>query len=87
MAASREDIRLWLETGKANNATHVLVICDQMDWEDYPVYVMPGEDPQEIIRRDYTGSTNALKLMECYSLTGRYSIESQMLEPRAFHYD
>lgn len=44
MAATKEDIRSWLKRGKESGATHMIVVCDTYDHEDYPVYVMPDEN-------------------------------------------
>jgi hypothetical protein len=86
MAASKEDIRRWLQEGsKDPDCTHVIVACDTFDYEDYPVYVKKGEDVQERIK-EYSGK-NMQRVMEVYSLTGKYSIAEQMKEGRAFHYD
>ena len=26
----------------------MIIMCDSFDYEDYPVYVLPGEDPKEV---------------------------------------
>ena len=44
MGTTRERIREWIERGQEEGATHVIVVCDTFDWEDYPVMVKPGED-------------------------------------------
>lgn len=44
MAASREDVDRWIEEAKKKGATHIISVCDTFDWDDYPVYVMPGDD-------------------------------------------
>lgn len=54
MAASRKDICRWIETARANGATHIISVCDTFNWDDYPVYVMPGEDLEER-KTDYDG--------------------------------
>jgi len=85
MAAHKADIQGWLERGKKEGATHVIVVCDTFDWDDYPVSVMPGENAKEKAV-EYSGK-NMQQVMEVYSLTGKYSIESQLDERRAHHYD
>jgi hypothetical protein len=50
MAATQEDIRRWLKEAKKEGATHVIVVCDSFDHEDYPVPVMPGENVREKAR-------------------------------------
>lgn len=44
MAATTSDIRGWLKRGKEEGATHVIIVCDTFDYDDYPVMVMPNED-------------------------------------------
>ena len=44
MAASKEDVKRWTDTARKQGATHVISVCDTFDWDDYPVYVMPGDD-------------------------------------------
>lgn len=83
MATTREDIKTWFLKGKEQKATHMIVVCDTYDLEDYPVYVMPGENVHEK-HAEYRGK-NMQKVMEVYSL--RKNIESQLNERRAFHFD
>ena len=47
MTATRSDIRGWVEAGVKKGATHVIIACDTFDYDNYPVYVMPGEDVHE----------------------------------------
>lgn len=47
MAATREDVDRWIKTAKEKGATHIISVCDTFDWDDYPVYVMPGENIEE----------------------------------------
>lgn len=48
MTASYEDVERWKREAKEKGATHIVSVCDTYDWDDYPVYVMPGEDSSEI---------------------------------------
>ena len=34
MAATRSDISQWFDRGKKLGATHMLVVCDTLDWDD-----------------------------------------------------
>jgi len=45
----------------------LIVVCDQFDWEDYPVYVTATEDVNEK-RKLYNGA-NMQKIMEVYVLS------------------
>ena len=80
MATSRYEIKQWIEEGIEQGATHVIIMCDTFDYEDYPVYVMPGENPREKARR---GEMQII--MECYNLS--MDIDEQMKEHRAVHWD
>jgi len=80
MAATRQDIRRWIIEGIERGATHVVIMCDTFDYEDYPVYIMPGEDP-----RDRCSYENMQRPMECYDL--RMDIEAQLNEQTANHWD
>ena len=83
MAASRDDISRWFDAGKSKGATHMLVVCDTFDYDDYPVYVGPDEDVHEIVKAKTGG--NMQQLMEVYSF--KLGKNSQMAEHRARHYD
>lgn len=81
MAATKTDIRGWFQYGIKKGATHMLVICDTYDYEDYPRYVMPGENPRDA---DPKGD-NMQRTMECYDL--RMDMDEQLAERRAFHWE
>ncbi len=79
---TREEIRKWLQTGLETGATHVIIVCDLMSFEDYPVYVKEPESAHD--------SANAIRkrgerIMEVYSM--KLDIEAQLSEQRAFHYE
>ena len=42
MATTQAILREWLIEGLKEQATHMVVVCDTYDWEDYPVYVRYG---------------------------------------------
>lgn len=85
MAATREEISQWFDAGIAKQATHMLVVCDTFDYEDYPVYVMPGENPK-VRAEKYIAGDNMQRLMECYKLDPTLK-EAQMQEHRARNFD
>jgi len=81
---TEQTIRGWLEDGKQNKSlTHVIIVCDTFDWEDYPVYVSSSDDVRKIYGK-YDGR-NMQKVMEVYSLNK--NLEEQLAETRAFHFD
>lgn len=43
MTASLSDIQGWANRAKSEGATHLIVVCDTYDHDNYPVFVMPGE--------------------------------------------
>jgi hypothetical protein len=80
--ASREQIRLWLDEGLKLGATHLIVVVDKV-WDDFPVYVMPGEDSRDVAAL-YQG-IDRQRIMEVYSLA--MDLEAQLDEFRAFHWE
>ena len=83
MAATKQDIRWWFKAGVKQGATHMIVVCDDFDYEDYPVYVEPSEDVRKKAQR-FDGK-DMQRIMEVYSMT--LPMESQLDEHRAFHWD
>ena len=88
---TRQMIKGWLNDpnrGKIygntlEDITHMLVVCDTFDWEDYPVYVTKDEDVRK--KYDEYNGPNMQKVMEVYSYS--HNLEDQLNEGRAFHYD
>jgi hypothetical protein len=80
---SKGDILRWLQDAKREGATHVIVVCDTFDHEDYPVQVKPGED----VRKKYEqyNGPNMQQVMEVYAL--HLDWESQLNEHRSFHFE
>lgn len=64
---SIEEMKNWLLSAKAEGATHVLIVCDTFDYEDYSVSVMPDEDVNKKYET-YNGK-NMQKVMEVYNLS------------------
>lgn len=81
MAADEGMIREWLLRGVESGATHVIIVCDCWDHEDYPSYVNPGESVQA--KLDYYQRADMQRVMEVYDLS--MDIESQLDEERAWH--
>lgn len=80
MAASLQDIQLWLKEAKPEH-THMIVVCDRFDWEDYPVYVSRDQDAASVV--DIYDGRNMQEVMEVYDL--RLDIDAQLAEHRAWH--
>ena len=83
MGTTREDIREWLKEAKRQKATHLIVATDTFDWEDYPIYVLPGQDVRKIY--DEHNGPNMQKVMEVYSM--KLDLKKQLDEDRAFHFE
>jgi hypothetical protein len=82
MGTSKEQIRVWLKRGVEQGASHVCVVCDTFDYEDYPVFVAPTESIESRVSGFHNDKWN--RLMEVYDLS--LDIESQLREDRAMHY-
>lgn len=85
MAATRQDIESWFDRGVAEGATHMIVVCDTYDHDDYPVFVKPGEDPRAKHKEYLDGLHPMQRAMEVYSLKQDKAL--QMAEHRAFRFD
>lgn len=81
MAASRYEIRSWVEAGVVRGATHIVVVCDEFDHEDYPIEVSATQDVCEVVRALEAQSMQ--RVMEVYA--AHLPVEAQLAEPRAWH--
>jgi hypothetical protein len=67
MGTSLSEIKTWFESGVNLGCTHMIVVCDTFDYEDYPVYVHSDENArEEVSKRD---GKEMQKVMEVYNLT------------------
>lgn len=82
MAANQADIRRWLERGRKQGATHLIVVCDTFDYDDYPVFVKPEENPHEIEQK--CNGQAMQRVMEIYRLD--WSWDDQLAQHRAHNY-
>ena len=74
MAASLETIKSHFSLGLANGATHMVMVCDTFDYEDYPVYVEDGQSVQEVV--DQYNSASMQRVMEVYKLSLGWEAQS-----------
>lgn len=79
---TKADIKRWFKRGEEQRATHMIVVCDTFDHEDYPVFVSEEEDVHEVESK-YSGK-NMQRVMEVYNLNT--PIEEQIHLDRAFVY-
>lgn len=68
MATSKQDLRRWFIDGVEQHATHMVVVCDTFDYEDYPVYVSAEGDVRKIVVEHSLSAGNMQKVMEVYRL-------------------
>lgn len=95
---SRDDIGVWFDQAVGFDATHLIVVVDDFDHEDYPVFVRIDPTVKEtesrregrvIVTNDIQPllverfSTNGQRVMECYDLN--LDRDMQLNEPRAYH--
>jgi hypothetical protein len=38
MAATKDDLSNWFDDGVSAKATHMIVVCDTFNYDDYPVF-------------------------------------------------
>jgi acyl-CoA thioesterase FadM len=84
MPTTREDIQQWIDR-RSENDTHMIVVTDTFDYEEYPVFVKDTEDVTTKVK-EYN-SKSMQNVIEVYSFTGKYPIESQLREYRSYHLD
>lgn len=79
---TREDIREWFRRGVDCGATHLIVMRDTFSYEDYPIYIMPGQDPRYDV--SIRNGSNMQNVVEVYNMSK--PIEPQLDERRSFNY-
>ncbi len=78
---TKDEISEWFDRGIAQNKTHMIVVCDTYDNDDYPAYANGDSDAIAQYAR-YDGH-NMQRVMEVYDL--REDKAAQMKERRAMH--
>lgn len=81
MAAHLEDIQGWLKQAERQNCTHLIVVCDTFDHEDYPVYVKQGEEVNQHI--EHYRHASMQQIMEVYNMS--MDLNAQLKERRAYN--
>lgn len=78
------EISSWFDRGLSSEdkPTHMLVVCDTFDYEDYPVYVKPTQDARKVYE-EYSAK-NMQRVMEVYKLSD--DKELQLNTSRAFNF-
>ena len=82
MSTTKLDIKEWFEAGIKLNATHMIVVSDTFNFEDYPAYVLPDEDVHVRINHYRLASMQAVR--EVYDLNQDKT--KQLNEARSFNF-
>lgn len=82
MTATKEDIREWLNKGREEENSHMIVACDTFDHSYYPVYVSKSEDVRQCIG-EATSLSRMTTIMEVYSYS--MDLEQQLNENRVYN--
>lgn len=80
MAANRDDIKQWFIEGVQQKYTHMIVMCDTYDWDDYPSYCRSVEEA----RLKVANAGEMQRVMEVYNLS--MDMEKQLVEYRSKNY-
>ena len=78
---TKEDIDEWFDRGVAQEATHLIVVVDSFDYEDYPVFIKPTDDLPD--KMNDIRNSPMQRIMEVYKLS--MDKETQLNETRAFN--
>jgi hypothetical protein len=80
---TQHEIETWLNGARAADptATHLIVVCDTFDYEDYPVVVNAGHDIRE--RIEQIEAAEMQRITEVYNL--QEPIAPQMAQRRAWN--
>jgi hypothetical protein len=83
MSTTRELIGEWFDQGlRTANVTHMIIVCDTFDYEDYPVYVTSDQSCRT--EAEKYNEKNMQKIMEVYDL--RMDRDQQLTARRCFNY-
>lgn len=80
--ATREQIMEWFTAGMQQGYEFMLVVCDEFDWSDYPVYCNSPEFPKKYV--EHHNRDTMSKVMESYDL--KASMRPQLAVHRAANY-
>jgi hypothetical protein len=79
MAATKNQINDWVNKGKENKCTHVIIAVDTWDHEDYPIYVTSEKNIHTEISK-FERSKN--RIMEIYKMSE--DLEMQLNQYRSY---
>lgn len=79
---TKNELKEWFETiGSPQQHSHMIVVTDTYDYEDYPVYVKLSENVHDVLAK--IGNQSMSKITEIYSYS--QSILPQLEEHRAWN--
>lgn len=81
--ATKSDLISWFKIGVESKENHMIVLCDQIEWYDFPRYTSGLEEFKREFKK-YSKPQSAIKIIEVYDLN--INMDEQMKEYRAFHY-
>jgi hypothetical protein len=64
MSATRSEISEWFDKGIGKGATHMVIVCDTFDHDDYPVYA----DSESSAKQKVAAPGSMQRVMEVYKL-------------------
>ena len=76
MATTAQELREWFSLGVKIGATHMIVVCDTFEWEDYSSYVMHNEDVVQMAQQRH--GKNMQKVMEVYNLSKPFDAQTKV---------
>ena len=82
MATTINRLKDWFLVGQEKEASHMIIVCNTFDWEDFPVYVMKDQNARDICKKYNTHEQS--KVMEVYNINK--DIESQLSKHRAMEF-
>ncbi|HUS49397.1 MAG TPA: hypothetical protein VMZ91_04490 [Candidatus Paceibacterota bacterium] len=76
MAATRDDVNMWIEIAKGGNYEFIISVCDTFDWDDYPVFC---KNKEEVLKesRQYNG-VNMQKINEIIQIKSDGSVREDL---------
>ena len=74
MSTSLKDLAEWFEHGRASSNSHMIVVCDTFDHEDYPVYVKIWQNFWTEFNKYH--NQNMQRIMEVYDYAIPWSKQS-----------
>jgi hypothetical protein len=76
----KSTIESWFDRGVKEGASHMIVVCDTFDYEDYPVFV----DTVEEARKRFNNPGEMQRVMEVYNL--KMDKKAQLNQNRVFNF-